>query len=55
MFRYELQTINRKHYFVDERKNDVYMFGSHPLSKCEGMPIKELLKKVKGEMFKNRD
>jgi hypothetical protein len=31
------------------------MFGSHPLSKCEGIPMKELLKKVKGETFKNRD
>lgn len=32
MFRYELHTINKKHFFTDEKKNDVQMFGKHPLS-----------------------
>ena len=56
MFRYELQTINKKHLFSDEKKNDVQMFGAHPLSHFQGTPVKELLKEMrKGEAYKNRE
>jgi len=47
MFRYELQTINKKHFFQEQRKNDAQMFGRHPLSNYEGMPIKDVIKEVK--------
>ena len=57
MFRYELHTINKKHFFTEEKKNDVQMFGKHPLSNYEGVsPIKDLLKELKkGEAYKNRE
>ena len=32
------------------------MLGEHPLSKCQGQPIKELLRDVKkSEIYKNRE
>ena len=32
------------------------MFGTHPLSSYEGIPVKELLKDLKkGESYKNRE
>jgi len=54
MFRYELHTINKKHFFTDEKRNDVQMFGTHPLSNYEGVsPVKDLLKDLKkGELYK---
>lgn len=56
MFRYELHTINKKHFFTDERKTDVQMFGKHPLSSYEGVPVKDLLRDMKkGESYKDRD
>lgn len=57
MFRYELHTINKKHFFTDEKRNDVQMFGTHPLSNYEGVsPVKDLLKDLKkGELYKNRE
>ena len=42
MFRYELQTIFSKHQFIDEKKNDVFLLGAHPLSKRNGRLIKDL-------------
>lgn len=48
MFRYELQTINRKNLYLDERhKNDMQMFGQQPLSRYEGIPVKDLLKDMR--------
>ena len=56
MFRYELHTINKKNCFVDEKKNDVQMFGSHPLLTCDGVAVKDLLKELKkSEGYKNRE
>lgn len=56
MFRYELHTINKRHFFKDEKKTEVQMFGTHPLSSYEGIPVKDLLKDLKkGENFKDRD
>lgn len=56
MFRYELHTINKKNCFVDEKKNEVQMFGSHPLLTCDGVPVKDLMKDLrKGEGHKNRE
>jgi hypothetical protein len=57
MFRYELHTINKKHFFKDEEKSDIQMFGKHPLSNFEGVsPVKDLLKDLrKGELYKNRE
>ena len=42
MFRYELQTIFNKHQYIDEKKNDVFLLGAHPLSKRNGRLIKDL-------------
>lgn len=47
MFRYELHTINKKNCFVDEKRNEVQMFGSHPLLTCDGVPVKDLLRDLK--------
>jgi hypothetical protein len=33
MFRYELQTLNKKHMYQDEAPNDLFMLGKNPLSK----------------------
>lgn len=56
MFRYELQTINKKHYFADEKGESAQMFGRHPLASYEGIPIKEVLERVRGkEGSKNKD
>jgi hypothetical protein len=59
-FRYELQTINKKHLFMesDINKTDpqTQMFGKHPLSNYEGVsPVKDILREVrKGEAYRNR-
>ena len=56
MFRYELQTINKKHTFADEKADGSQMFGRHPLSTYEGVPIKDVLKDLnRGEAYKNRE
>jgi hypothetical protein len=47
MFRYELQSINKKHYFRDSMK-DPKLFGRNPLSTYEGVPVKDKLKENKG-------
>jgi hypothetical protein len=42
MFRYELQTIFNKHKYMDEKNKDVFLLGSHPLSKAKGRQLKDL-------------
>jgi len=39
-FRYELNTIFRKHYYQDEEPSDLFPLGRHPLSKKNGKPLK---------------
>ena len=42
MFRYEMQTIFNKHKYIDEKKKEVFLLGSHPLSKTKGRQLKDL-------------
>lgn len=42
MFRYEMQTIFEKHKYTDEKRNDPFLLGSHPLSKRNGRMIKDM-------------
>ena len=54
MFRYELQTIFNKHKYMEEKKKDVFLLGSHPLSKTKGRQLKDLTveqKQSNVEMF----
>lgn len=56
MFRYELQTINKKHFYQDEKNQNIYLLGQHPLSNLNGMPIKDLVKDLKrGDNYKYRE
>jgi len=56
MFRYELQTLSKKHLFADDPASDLFLLGRHPLSKCQGMPVKDILKDIKkSELYKNRE
>ncbi len=41
MFRYELNSIFRKHHYVDETPTERFG-GKHPLSKIKGVQIKDL-------------
>jgi hypothetical protein len=41
MFRYELNSIFRKHHFTDENTSDRFG-GKFPLSKVQGMQLKDL-------------
>lgn len=55
-FRYELQTINKKHLFLEEQKNDAQMFGKHPLSYYEGAsPVKDLMRELKNRDQNNKE
>lgn len=47
MFRYELHTINKKHFYQDEKSSNVYLLGQNPLSNLNGVPVKELMKDLK--------
>ena len=56
MFRYELHTINKKHFYKDEKKQEVYLLGTNPLSSLNGVPVKEMVRDLKkGENYKNRE
>ena len=46
-FRYELNTIFRKHYYQDEEPSELFPLGRHPLSKKNGKPLKALPAEVK--------
>jgi hypothetical protein len=47
MFRYELHTINKKHFYQDEKSSSVYLLGQNPLSNLNGVPVKDLMKDLK--------
>lgn len=59
MFRYELHSMLNKHLYVGEQedKNDIFLLGRRPLSKVQGVPVKEMIKslrqKEKQELDKN--
>jgi hypothetical protein len=48
MFRYELNSIFRKHHFVDENNSEMFG-GKHPLSKVGGSLLKDLPNEAKKE------
>ena len=47
MFRYEMQTIFEKHKYTDQKRNDPFLLGSHPLSKRNGRMIKDMTEEGK--------
>ena len=53
MFRYEMNTIFKKHLFQDESSSD-FLLGKKPLSKVEGLPVKEMIASLRKnkEMYK---
>lgn len=48
MFRYELNSIFRKHHFLDENNSEMFG-GKHPLSKVGGSLLKDLPNEAKKE------
>lgn len=42
MFRYELNSIFKKHNFTEEGDTDLFFGGKHPLSKFQGIQLKDL-------------
>jgi len=56
MFRYELHTINKKHFYQDEKNSSVYLLGQNPLSNLNGVPVKDLIKDLKkADNYKYRE
>jgi len=49
MFRYELNSIFRKHHFLDEQNSELFG-GKHPLSKVQGQQLKDLPAERKKEV-----
>ena len=43
MFRYELSSVFQQHLFKKDRGNDFELLGTNPLSKCQGLPVKEMV------------
>ena len=56
MFRYELNSVFQSHLFKKEKEQDLYLLGQNPLSKCQGLPVKEMMDHLKknNETYKNR-
>jgi hypothetical protein len=46
MFRYELHSMLNKHLFIDENESDLFLLGKRPLSKVQGVPVKEMIKNL---------
>ena len=42
MFRYELNSVFQQHLFQGEKSNSDFLLGKNPLSKCQGLPVKEM-------------
>ncbi len=47
MFRYELSSVFQSHLFQPEKNKDLYLLGQNPLSKCQGLPVKEMVDHLK--------
>ena len=56
MFRYELNSVFQQHLFQNEKNKDLYLLGQNPLSKCQGLPVKEMMDHLKknSDMKNNR-
>mmetsp|Transcript_40685 Transcript_40685/g.53371 ORF Transcript_40685/g.53371 Transcript_40685/m.53371 type:complete len:115 (+) Transcript_40685:939-1283(+) len=56
MFRYELNSVFQQHLFKQDKARDLYLLGQNPLSKCQGLPVKEMVDHLRknGENFKSR-
>lgn len=56
MFRYELNSVFQSHLFRQEKNKDLYLLGQYPLSKCQGLPVKDMVDHLRknAESFKNR-
>ena len=56
MFRYELNSVFQQHLFKPDRARDLYLLGQNPLSKCQGLPVKEMVDHLRknSDNFKNR-
>lgn len=50
MFRYELNSIFRKHLFVSEPNSEMFG-GKHPLCKVQGQQLKDLPTNLKNDAF----
>lgn len=46
MMRYELHSMLNKHHYLTEKKNDLFLLGNHPLSKVDGMLVKDVVKNL---------
>lgn len=57
MFRYELHTMLNKHLYENEKKNDLFLLGKRPLSKVQGVAVKEMIVRLNkpGDEKKNQD
>lgn len=56
LFRYELNSVFQQHLFKPDRKNDFELLGTNPLSKCQGLPVKDMVDHLRKnqESLKNR-
>ena len=56
MFRYELNSVFQQHLFKQDKARDLYLLGQNPLSKCQGLPVKDMVDHLRknGENFKSR-
>lgn len=49
MFRYELHSMLNKHLYMEEdrKDNELFLLGKRPLSKVEGVPVKDMIQRLK--------
>ena len=49
LFRYELHSMLNKHLYMEEDKKEqeLFLLGKRPLSKVEGVPVKDMLSRLK--------
>jgi len=56
MFRYELSSVFHQHLYKKDRENDFELLGTNPLSKCQGLPVKDMVDHIRKneDSFKNK-
>ena len=57
MFRYELHSMLNKHLFEseDESKEQIFLLGKRPLSKVQGVPVKDMIKNLQQKEKQEND
>ena len=43
VLKHELNSVFQQHLFQAEKNRDLYLLGQNPLSKCQGLPVKEMM------------